>query len=111
MEVSILEAASALQVSTQTIRRRLTKGLIKGYKQETPQGFVWIIEMADPSKSDTDDTNHTNSTALVTELKARIDNLEEQLTIRAGEISELHQLLAAHSLNAGQHKPWWAFWR
>jgi len=98
MEVSINEAAAALQVSTQTIRRRLTKGLIKGHKRETPQGFVWMVEMADPSKGNT-------------ELKARIDNLEGQLNIRAGEISELHRLLAAHSLNPAQSKPWWAFWR
>ena len=69
-----------------------------------------MVEMADP-KGDTDDANHANGTALVTELKARIDNLEEQLTIRAGEISELHQLLAAHSLNPAQGKPWWVFWR
>ena len=111
MEVSIIEAAAALQVSTQTIRRRLTKGLIKGYKRETPQGFVWMVEMADPSKGDTDDSNHANGTALVAELKARIDNLEGQLNIRAGEISELHRLLAAHSLNPAQGKPWWVFWR
>ena len=79
---------------------------------EVPIGvIVWMVEMADPSKGDTDDANHANDTALVAELKARIDNLEGQLNIRAGEISELHRLLAAHSLNPAQSKPWWAFWR
>jgi len=48
---------------------------------------------------------------VVVELKARVNNLEEQLTIRAGEISELHRLLAQTALNAAPMRPWWAFWR
>jgi hypothetical protein len=65
-------------------------------------------------KGVTQDGNHANDgngNALVVELKARVNNLEEQLTIRAGEISELHRLLAQTALNAGPMHPWWQFWR
>ena len=48
---------------------------------------------------------------LVDTLQSRIDSMELELESRRREVDQLHQLLAAHSLNAGQRKPWWAFWR
>ena len=55
--------------------------------------------------------NDANGGAPVVELKARVNNLEEQLTIRAGEIDQLHRLLAQTALNAAPGRPWWQFWR
>jgi hypothetical protein len=34
-----------------------------------------------------------------------------QLEILTREVAGLHQVMAAHNLNAAQHQPWWAFWR
>ena len=39
------EAAQRLDVSVDTIRRRLRRGELKGQHQPTPQGFIWLIEM------------------------------------------------------------------
>ena len=118
MEVSITEAAAALQVSTQTIRRRLTNGVIKGYKRKTPQGSVWVVDLADlppatpPTPPNTPPPGLASDDGmLVEELKARIDSLEAQLTTRAGEIDQLHRLLAQTALNAAPARPWWRFWR
>ena len=116
-KLTIAEAADTLGVAQSTIRKRLRSGDLQGQKVKGAGGFRWEVFVADgPTvKGDTQDGNHANVTddggALVVELKARVNNLEEQLTIRAGEISELHRLLAAHSLNPAQSKPWWAFWR
>ena len=121
MEVTLIEAAAAYQVSIQTIRRRLAKDLIKGQKRQTPQGFIWMIDLEEetattpPLEEVTEGAGaHVNATlgagALVGQMQARIDSLEAQLTTRAGEIDHLHQLLAQTALNAAPGRPWWKFW-
>tara|TARA_R110000751_G_scaffold245313_1_gene345322 strand:+ start:300 stop:668 length:369 start_codon:yes stop_codon:yes gene_type:complete len=121
MEVTLIEAAAAYQVSIQTIRRRLAKDLIKGQKRQTPQGFIWMIDLEEetattpPLEEVTNGAGaHVNATlgagALVGQMQARIDSLEAQLTTRAGEIDHLHQLLAQTALNAAPGRPWWKFW-
>ena len=121
MEVTLIEAAAAYQVSIQTIRRRLAKDLIKGQKRQTPQGFIWMIDLEEetattpPLEEVTNGAGaHVNATlgagALVGQMQARIDSLEAQLTTRAGEIDHLHRLLAQTALNAAPGRPWWKFW-
>ena len=123
--LSIPEAVHTLGLSQDTIRKRLRSGDLQGQKVKGAGGFRWEVFVADgPTvKGVTQDGNHANVTddgdhandgngsALVVELKARVNNLEEQLTIRAGEISELHRLLAQTALNAAPMRPWWRFWR
>jgi len=118
-KLTIAQAADTLGVAQSTIRKRLRSGDLQGQKVKGAGGFRWEVFVADgPTvKGDTQDGNHANVTddgnggALVTELKARVNNLEEQLNIRAGEISELHRLLAQTALNAAPMRPWWQFWR
>ena len=117
--LTIAQAADTLGIAQSTIRKRLRSGDLQGQKVKGAGGFRWEVFVADgPTvKGDTQDGNHANVTddgnggALVVELKARVNNLEEQLTIRAGEISELHRLLAQTALNAAPGRPWWQFWR
>ncbi len=104
--LSIPEAMHTLGLSQATIRKRLRSGDLQGQKVKGAGGFRWEVFI------DTDDdTDDANDGALVVELKARVNNLEEQLAIRAGEISELHRLLAQTALNAAPGRPWWQFWR
>ena len=123
--LTISQAADTLGVAQSTIRKRLRSGGLQGQKVKGAGGFRWEVFVADgPTvKGVTQDGNHANVTddgnhdddanggALVVELKARVNNLEEQLTIRAGEINQLHRLLAQTALNAAPGRPWWAFWR
>jgi len=123
--LSIPEAMHTLGLSQDTIRKRLRSGDLQGQKVKGAGGFRWEVFVADgPTvKGVTQDGNHANVTddgnhdddanggALVVELKARVNNLEEQLTIRAGEIDQLHRLLAQTALNAAPGRPWWQFWR
>ena len=123
--LSISQAADTLGVAQSTIRKRLRSGDLQGQKVKGAGGFRWEVFVADgPTvKGVTQDGNHANVTddgnhdddanggALVVELKARIDSLETQLTTRAGEIDQLHRLLAQTALNAAPGRPWWRFWR
>ena len=123
--LSIPEAMHTLGLSQDTIRKRLRSGDLQGQKVKGAGGFRWEVFVADDPtvKGVTQDGNHANVTddgnhdddanggALVVELKARIDSLETQLTTRAGEIDQLHRLLAQTALNAAPGRPWWQFWR
>ena len=123
--LSIPEAVHTLGLSQDTIRKRLRSGDLQGQKVKGAGGFRWEVFVADDPtvKGVTQDGNHANVTddgdhandgngrTLVVELKARVNNLEEQLTIRAGEIDQLHRLLAQTALNAAPGHPWWRFWR
>ena len=41
----VAEAAQALGVSVSALRRGLKSGRYRGQRQETPQGFVWLVEV------------------------------------------------------------------
>lgn len=43
----IPEAAQALGVHPDTVKRRLDRGLLRGRKQTTPQGYVWVVDIED----------------------------------------------------------------
>ena len=104
MEMTIQEAALHLNVSINTIRRRLLSGVLTG----TKVGTRWIITVnsnGPDAKEEPPGSREENGQ------QSEIQWLREQLEARTREISELHQLLAVRSLNPSQHKPWWALWR
>ena len=43
--VTMTEAARRLDVTVETVKRRLRRGELQGQKQPRPQGFTWLIEM------------------------------------------------------------------
>ena len=106
--MTINETAEHYQVSVNTIRRRLQNGLLMGNKM----GNKWWVMVENPNGAS---PNHPQQEpeppALVDQMQARIDSLEAQLTTRAGEIDQLHRLLAQTALNAAPGRPWWQFWR
>jgi len=123
--LTIAQAADTLGIAQSTIRKRLRSGDLQGQKVKGAGGFRWEVFVIDDTtgKSVTQDGNHANVTddgnhgddgnggPLVDQMQARIDSLETQLTTRAGEIDQLHRLLAQTALNAASGRPWWAFWR
>jgi len=111
--MTINETAEHYQVSVNTIRRRLQNGLLMGNKM----GNKWWVMVENPNGASPNGAspNHPQQEqeppALVDQMQARIDSLESQLTTRAGEIDQLHRLLAQTALNAAPGHPWWQFWR
>ena len=99
MEMTVQEAAQHLNVSVNTIRRRLFSGALPG----TKVGTRWVLTI--------DGQGTDGNVGVENDQQSEIKWLREQLETRTREISELHQLLAVHSLNPAQSKSWWAFWR
>ena len=111
--MTINETAKHYGVSANTIRRRIQNGLLMGNKVDNK----WLINVASPNGATPNGASpnypqqEPEPPALVDQMQARIDSLEAQLTTRAGEIDQLHRLLAQTALNAAPGRPWWAFWR
>jgi len=111
-ELTITAAAEHLQVSTATVKRRLRNGTLKGRQIPRPQGYTWLIEV------DQDQDNHPLTTGSSEGVNAPVQELtmiawlQEELTARRREISELHVLLqTAQAALAAPRKPWWRFWK
>ena len=91
--VRVAEAARRLCVSEDTVKRRLHKGELLGYRQPRPQGFTWLIELPDePEKIDDADTADTEDTSVTTTITAvEVRRLEESLGMVKLELDLCHQ--------------------
>jgi DNA-binding transcriptional MocR family regulator len=136
--VTKVEAARRLQLSLDTIERRLRRGELKGHKQPRPGGFTWLIEVPEepPHTSSTQggipplDTPAPNAEIvrleeLVEVLKnevaesrrqsqAQSEAYQQQLESKDKQIEQLHVLLqqAQAALPAPRdNHSWWRFWQ
>lgn len=107
--VTIREASDVLGLSVDTIRRRLRSGALVGERRETPQGFVWYVEVSDdsaasPGQSPTHSPMRDDVAQIVTLLSEQLAVKDEQIggltrTLEdmqrdhAREIEQLHVLL------------------
>ena len=119
-QLNIEQASLQLGLTQASLRRKLKTGEITGTREPHAGGFRWMVDLPVDLPPVTPPTPPTNTPPpgegsgdgmLVEELKARIDSLEAQLTTRAGEIDQLHRLLAQTALKAAPSHPWWRFWR
>jgi hypothetical protein len=128
--VTMTEAAQKLGVSTDTIKRRLRRGELKGRKQPRPQGFTWLIELEvefengkgtrAATRAHTDASTDASTGALehledlIVSLRSQVAAQQEQLVAKDRQIEQLHVLLqqAQAMLPAPKdNHPWWRFWQ
>lgn len=114
-QVTIAEAAQRLDISTDTVQRRLKRGELAGVKETTPQGFRWLVELPNEAVG-TDgaavDTGAVpphpldGSTAEVRRLEevaqAYREQLDAQRTIFERQITEQAEELAARRREVGE---------
>jgi hypothetical protein len=126
--LSISQAVTRLGVSEVTIRRRLRKGELTGHKRQTPQGYVWMIELPDDTSEDNKNGSNGEGESLsemvaalrsqvegqqelVDSLQAQVKAQQEELIAKNKQIEQLHVLLqqAQTALSAPRedHQPWW----
>jgi len=108
------EAAHALGISLDALRKRINRGTIDAVKESGH----WYIHITDnqPASNRTDDRppanhDHVDGKELaIAAMEARITSLERQLEAREREVGQLHHLLAQTALNQATTHPWWRFW-
>jgi hypothetical protein len=129
--LSVMEAATRLGVSPDTIRRRIRNGELKAWQEPTPQGYSWKVELPDEEPRTDYDSQHTGQSSsdeslvwreLVDTLRDEVSTLREQLMAHQDElgaknkqIEQLHILLqqaqAALPAPRENHRSWWRFWQ
>lgn len=101
----IADVAAAYGVSVDTIRRRIRKGELQGRKEQTPQGFRWVLPMPDPGE--TLPGHETGVAVPQPDHAAMVEVLQGELAARNAEIERLHALLdtQARALEAVATRP------
>jgi hypothetical protein len=125
--MTVGEAADRLKVSTQTIKRRLKNGTLKGEQRDTPQGYIWLVDISE-AEADTSILNEDISDDTLAAISREMQRLEQmveilqrelehrdgQLEAKDKQIGQLHVLLqqAQAALPAPRdNRSWWRFWQ
>lgn len=107
--VSIPDAARLLDVSQDTIRRRIRKGLINARKETTAQGFSWLVDLPDDLNQAKVEEEEDNNDGEVKALRELVKTLQQEVDSRRREVQELHVLLQQSYalLPAAKPRHWW----
>src|SRR3954452_18472870 len=89
--VTIREAATILGVSSDTIRRRLRSGTLTGERAETPQGFVWYVDL--PDDADASPMHTPTQPPMQVEMADMLAVLREQLAVKDEQISSQARMM------------------
>ena len=99
----IKQAAQVLGVSTDTVRRRMQRGELASRREDTPQGYRWLVRVdAPPSAPGSPQTRempaHGSTVALIDDSRDElIAMLRDELTSRVREVAELHSVIIAQA--------------
>jgi len=103
------EAAQALGISLDALRKRIARGTIEA----TKEAGHWYVQgphnQPDVAPQAAQDQVDGAELAIAAQ-DARIASLESQLQAKDQQIDQLHRLLATTALQAAPAKPWWRFW-
>jgi len=120
-ELDIADAAARLGLSTETVRKRLQRGKIKGFKAADGSWRVVLPPLDNPGQKPGQKSNPSpdnrpgGSGALVAALRDEVAFLRSQLQVRDEEIRRAHILLQqtqqqATALLPVPRAPWWRRW-
>jgi len=97
--VALRDAAALLDVSVDTVKRRMQRGELPARRETIPQGFRWLVRidppLTEPGGSPT--TNETPSQGLAVPFAGPdvVGALLNELQVRNQEIALLHETIAA----------------
>jgi len=109
---TVAEAAQVFEVSVDTIRRRMKRDELDARREQTPQGFRWLIRLPDEeSPASPQNAPRSPQTAETIDHGAivmygpdprdtLIEALQRELELRNREVTRLHEVVAyqAHAI-------------
>ena len=99
--VTVGEAADRLKVSTQTVKRRLKNGTLKGEQKDTPQGYIWLVDISE-AEADTSILNEDISGDTLAAISREMQRLEQMVEILQRELEHRDGQLEAKDKQIGQ---------
>lgn len=107
---TVSDAAQAFGVSVDTIRRRMKKGDLNTRREQTPQGFRWLIRLPDdvppepaqnvPGSAQTAAPIDQGAVAIYgpDPRDTLIETLQRELHIRNREVARLHEVIGQQAV-------------
>ena len=93
-EVPIIDAAKILNISMDTVRRRISKGELKARKIPSPHGETYLVEVPEePGPVSEVPEDREDNPVAIEAMRKTISILETELEARRREVQELHVLL------------------
>jgi hypothetical protein len=84
--MALREAATALEVSEITLKRRIKAGSVEARQEKTSRGFKWLVAVPD-------EVSQPPQTDVERQLSEIIQLLREELGARRREVAELHVVI------------------
>ena len=99
--VSVAEASQRLGLTQDTVKRRLRKGELQGERHPRPQGYVWLVELAEEAIDD-DSTTSTQGDDRVRQgvSNGEVRRLEEMVVMLQGQVAAQQEQLESRVLAA-----------
>lgn len=97
---SVSDTAQVFGVSVDTIRRRMKRGELTTRREQTPQGFRWLIQLpGQAAPQDAPGSPRTNNrgeqgATVVPDRDVLLETLQRELELRNREITRLHEVVA-----------------
>lgn len=107
---TVSEAAQAFDVSVDTIRRRMKRGELDTRREQTPQGFRWLIRLPDDASEEApqnmpgvaqtaDPIDHGSIVVYGPDLRdTLIETLQRELDLRNREVARLHEVIGRQAM-------------
>jgi hypothetical protein len=96
-----------LNLSEQTVRRRIRSRELPRVRVETSQGFIWAAELPDDSPTEQPYTGEDKALReFIAVLQAEIERLHVELESRRREAQQFQAALPIPD----EKKPWWRRW-
>lgn len=114
--VSVAEAAAALGITPEAVRKRLARGTLPGHRV----GRTWRVHLdsvddAGGHRTQADARGQQDATALVTALREEVEWLRAEVVRKDQLLAALAQRVPAlppgPTTEQGVRRPWWQFWR
>jgi len=99
----IKQVAADLGISIDTVRRRIQRGDLAARREDTPQGYRWLVRLdAPPNPPELPRTraasSHESGVMLVDDRRDElIATLRDELASRVREVAELHEVILAQA--------------
>jgi len=115
------EAAQALGISLDALRKRIARGTLEGYKE----GGHWYVQGPDnqpnadrprpatpDNRPDNDQDQVDGKELAIAAMEARIKSLENQIATKDHQLEEMLVVVRQSQamLQAPPARPWWRFW-
>jgi hypothetical protein len=97
--VALRDAAALLNVSVDTVKRRMQRGALPRRRETIPQGFRWLVRIDPPQTEVPESPQDNERPSQGLEVPAAspdvVGALLNELQVRNGEIALLHETIAA----------------